>query len=266
MNHIFGLSFDPGRFRATNGLWNALRLNDPWSVGYVSRLIASRYFGTKEAWEDYYYESGELRRRALTELAVETRRLLDDFSLKLRNPAVIGRIDPKLAELNYGYGRTEAELQQKADVLREAVNNGSSGLKPPLSEAEGFECVRFRTIRETWNGIIIRERRTVETLRRIFPEIVFKKSEGEKDYQYGIDYELFLNGDLLGAIQIKPQSYLISTPYTLKAQAANQRKFADYKNDFGRNVRVVVADMRGNILNRDDFIERLRRYYERHLH
>lgn len=177
--------------------------------------------------------------------------------LKKYDPDKIGTISHSLKALNTQYGRTKEDLMKKATALHERF-------KANLSLEECFECVRFRIICETWNGIIIREKHTIEILKKMFPQIVFSKVEGEKDYAYGVDYELFLNNELLGAIQIKPQSYLRNTPHTRKAQGANRRKFEAYKNKFGRNVRVVVSDMKGTILNRDDFLKFLERYYKNH--
>ena len=86
-----------------------------------------------------------------------------------------------------------------------------------------------------------------------------------RDYQYGIDYELFLKGKLLGAIQIKPLSYQADKPYLQKAKLANKRKHRAYFDRFKRNVRYVFANQRGEILNTDDFLERLSRYYAKNV-
>jgi hypothetical protein len=43
----FVLNIDANRFRSTNASWNALMLNDPWSVGYVTTLIELVPFAKK---------------------------------------------------------------------------------------------------------------------------------------------------------------------------------------------------------------------------
>jgi len=251
----FILLIDKAKFRSTNGIWNQWRLNDPWSVGYVSNLIERKSFHRKEDWEDFYYDSGLKRYQQLLKLAPETRNLLNDFLLKKQNPARVKTIPQNLIVLNTNYGRTKNDLMLKAKVLCKETNLS-------LSLDECFSCVRFRTICETWNGIILCEKNTIKNMQTRFPQIIFRKVEGERDYAYAIDYELFYEENLLGAIQIKPKSYLGNAPYIRKAKWANEQKHQKYNRDFGKNVRFVIADITGNILNDDDFIPRLQRYYK----
>jgi len=254
----FILSIGRDKFRSTNGIWNNLRLNDPWSVGYVSDLIASKPFRMKEEWEEFYYNSGLERSHQLLKLAPKTRNLLNNFLLIKQNPARIKTIPKNLTVLNTRYGRTKNDLMLKAKFLCKETNHA-------LSLEECFFCVRFRTICETWNGIIVCEKNTIKNLQTKFPQILFRKVEGERDYKYAIDYELFYAEKLLGAIQIKPKSYSGNAPYIKKAKKANEQKHHSYNKVYGRNVRFVIADMRGNILNNDDFISRLQRFYEQHV-
>lgn len=254
----FFLSIDRDKFRSTNAIWNELRLNDPWSVGYVSDLIAKKSFLTKEEWEQFYYDSGHERYKQLLKLSLQTRNLLNNFMLKKQNPAKIKTISPNLIKLNTFYGRTKNDLMLKAKVLCKEINYS-------LSLEECFTCVRFRTICETWNGIVIVEKNTIKNLQTRFPEIIFCKVDGERDYKYAIDYELFYNGKLLGAIQIKPKSYSGNAPYIKRAKKANERKHQKYNKDFCKNVRFIIADKNGNILNDDDFIPRMTQYYRQHL-
>lgn len=53
----FVLGIDREKFSSTNAKWNALMLNDPWSVGYVSTLIELQSWQSKEEWEEFYYEA-----------------------------------------------------------------------------------------------------------------------------------------------------------------------------------------------------------------
>ncbi len=257
---LFELNISPSKFRATNATWNRLHLNDPWSVGYVSTLIEQQAFTTKEAWENHYYASGEKRKIALLQFSPNLQSQLQDSLLKYKDKKAILQIPYSHKQINTQYGRTKADLIQKAHTLQQHCANFLQ-----LTKAEAFECVRFRVICETWNGIIIREKATIATLKNRFPKLEFKVSDGVRDYQYAIDYELFLNHQLLGAIQIKPPSYLSSKAYILKAKAANQRKHQAYFATYHRNVRYVYANYKGEILNTDDFLERLGQYYKRHI-
>ena len=254
---LFQLRIDTAKFRATNAVWNQLRLNDPWSVGYVSTLIEEQPYATKEDWEAYYYLSGEKRQKALLQLDSFLQQNLNDSLLKRENPQLVQQIPFKYRQINTQFGRTKADLYNKAKALQK-----HSFLKLTLEEA--FECVRFRVICETWNGIIVRERATIQNLQKLFPEIEFKVSDGVRDYQYAIDCELFLKGKLLGAIQIKPKSYQGNQAYLQKAKTANLRKHQAYFHTYNRNVRYIFANHRGEILNKDDFLERLQNYYQKH--
>ena len=72
-------------------------------------------------------------------------------------------------------------------------------------------------------------RTTIEVLKKLFPAIEFRKSSGPDDHTYAIDYELYKNGDLKCAIQIKPNSYWGDKPYLIAARSGNERKFNAYK-------------------------------------
>lgn len=139
----FVLGIDRDKFSSTNGMWNKLMLNDPWSVGYVSALIELQSWKSKEDWEDFYYQSGEQRRSLLG----ENRAILDDFSLIRTNRAEVNKLLWDVKNLNTQYGRTREDLNGRAEALYAAVRNNGHGLT--LEECE--ECVRFRVICEIWN-------------------------------------------------------------------------------------------------------------------
>jgi hypothetical protein len=242
----FHNTLNPSLFRKTNAAWNELRLNDPWSVGYVSTLIESRPFSTKEAWEAFYYESGAERNRQLLYHPSDIQRRLDDFALIRTNPAAIKAMPWNLRNLNYQFGRTRDQLAAKGMALYEHVRQTVAILPDECAEA-----VRFRTICETWNGIILRERHTIATLQKIFPVLEFRKTDGAFDHSYAVDYELYFKDKLVCGIQIKPPSYLRHTSYIDKARQGNQRKNKEYHQRFGRPVVDVIATNHGHIYNQD---------------
>ena len=114
---------------------------------------------------------------------------------------------------------------------------------------ECAECVRFRVICETWNGIIVREHNTITELKRLFHNMEFRKVDGEFDHQYAVDYELYNLGKLICGIQIKPQSYTWNAPHIQKARIANKKKNEDYFNMFGRKVFDIISAHNGSIKN-----------------
>lgn len=170
MENVFILPIDAEKFRSTNDMWNKLMLNDPWSVGYVSSLIETKEWQTKEEWENFYYNSGEERKRKLESCSNKT--ILDDFSLPLHNKNIIYTLSWNDRNLNTQYGRTKDDLMARANSLYDKVKNNGYGLT--LNDC--FECVRFRTICETWNGIVVRENNTILALKKQFPQIEFRKN------------------------------------------------------------------------------------------
>lgn len=235
----FVLGIDQNKFSSTNGMWNKLMLNGPWSVGYVSTLIELQAWHSKEEWEDFYYRCGE-RRRALLG---ENRDILDNFSLIRTNRTEVINLPWAIKNLNTQYGRTREDLKKRAEALFAAVRNNGQGLT--LEECE--ECVRFRVICETWNGIILRENNTIAVLTELFPMLSFEKTSGEIDHTYAVDFEISRSGSLICGIQIKPKSYTWDAPYIAKARAANQAKNAAYTKLKGVPVFDIISKTNGEI-------------------
>lgn len=243
----FLLTIDPEIFRKTNLRWNELRLNDPWSVGYVSRLIEERVFSSKEEWENYYYETGDTRKKLIGGSVFE--KFLNDETVPAKYANLLGKLSEKEKVHNHNYGRTLDELKKKGAILYQSLKTDI----PEMTEEIGFECVRFRVICETWNGIVLREKKTLKTLYSVFPDLTFRKTTGDFDYEYGVDYEALKHDNtLLFAIQIKPQSYIQSNAsYIEKARSANKEKNQKYLNKFGAEVYTIVSTTSGNIINNE---------------
>jgi hypothetical protein len=241
------LTIDINKFRSTNAPWNDLMLNDPWSVGYVTTLIELVPFAEKEDWEAFYYRNGQQREVEVSKLSRDIQNVLNDESLIRVDKNVINQLSWDLKNLNTQYGRTKERLQRKGLLLFDQVKSNGLG----LTVEDCFECVRYRVICETWNGVIIRERNTIKNLQRQFPDTEFKKVSGEIDHTFAVDYELYKNGALTAAIQIKPNSYTRNAPYIQKARNANKKKNEEYFNEFGVRVFDVISDNRGNVVNTD---------------
>jgi ferredoxin-like protein FixX len=243
----FVCTIDLNKFRSTNALWNELMLNDPWSVGYVTTLIELQPFLKKEDWELFYYNSGEERHLQISKLDIAIQSVLQNESLIRTNRSEVDKMDYKLRNLNTQFGRTKDDFCNKGKILYDKVKD--NGLR--LTVEECIECVRYRVICETWNGIIVREKRTIATLQQFFPNSEFKKVLGEVDYKYAVDYEIYKNGKLFVAIQIKPKSYTWNAPYILRARYANQQKNKEYTGLFKVPVFDIISDNKGSILNTD---------------
>jgi len=247
-------TLDANKFASTNGLWNQLTLNDPWSVGYVTTLIESSTFQNKEEWEIFYYNSGAERNLEIAQLQDAKKIIVTDELYKKNNPILFNQLGYSLKNINHNFGRTKDDFKKKGKILFDELNNQRLN-KFNLTEAEATECVRFRVICETWNGVIVREHNTIEKLKVLFPGLTFEKSVGEVDYKYGIDYELYKVDELVCAIQIKPKTYFYNAPYLKIAQNANQRKHDEYNQSKGKSVFYITSDTKGNILNKNSVNE-----------
>jgi hypothetical protein len=243
----FILQIDAVRFRSTNQAWNQLRLNDPWSVGYVSSLIESQNFTSKEEWEAFYYQTGEKRNASISNInSTQMEIFLNEESMVIKDPKKVQELSQTHKNLNFQYGRTRLQLNSKAKILYEYLIK--KDIEITLTECE--ESVRFRTICETWNGIIVRERNTITTLLERWPDLHIVKASGEIDHTYAVDYEVFVDENLKFGIQIKPKSYITGfAPYLVKARQANKNKNDCYYTKYGVPVHTIISDSNGKILN-----------------
>ena len=243
MTDEFKLPIDAELFRTTNDAWNKLMLNDPWSVGYVTTLIETKQWKSKEEWEMFYYTSGKER----IEKAGNNYNLIENFQLVRTDKAAIYKFSWDVKNLNFQYGRTKDDLMRRAEVLHEYMR---SQLKSTITLDQCFDCVRFRTICETWNGVIVRENHTVKRLAQLFgSNAIIRKTDGETDHVFAVDYEVHVQHELKFGIQIKPKSYLGNAPYLVRARYANEQKFLSYKTKTGCPVFVVISKTSGEILN-----------------
>ena len=243
----FVLPIDVAKFRSTNAAWNNLMLNDPWSVGYVTALIALEPFKRKEDWEKFYYDSGLKREGLIAGLNFDEKGILQDEQLVRTDKSRILKLRYELKNLNNQFGRTKERLFRKGQILYDNVkDNGYE-----LTVDECFEAVRFRVICETWNGVIIRENNTIENLQNLFPDLEFRKVSGEMDHKYAVDFEVYKDNRLSLGLQIKPQSYTWNAPYIQKAKYANKMKNNEYFKEFNVKVYDVISDSKGNIINKE---------------
>ena len=235
-NHI-----DTNKYRATNAPWNKLRLNDPWSVGYVTSLIESENFKTKEEWESFYYDSGKKRNKTIASLPADKQLIIKDFS-KVNN---YQNLPWDIKNVNTQHGRTKEDLSKKGKILYDYMQSNTSS---NITLEECCECVRFRVICETWNGVCLREHNTINNLKNnYFSELRFEKVSGENDFLYAIDYEVYQDERLICAIQIKPKSYTWNAPYLTNAKIANNKKNKNYEHLKSVNVYYIYSKNSGEI-------------------
>lgn len=226
--------------KQTNTIWNRMRLNSMWSVGTVSKLINDKDFKSYQEWEDYYFESGRKRRELIEKLPKEEQVIVLNPSLDINT---IKQLPEHLIDINYNYGRTPEEISNKAFALLGGVTlqGGQLGID------EAIAAVCQRVLVDVYDGIIKRERNTINTLSSLLPGLTFKEMVGIDDNKYGVDYEIYKQDQLICGLQIKPESYISNN--NMSSHRINLKKNKQYYEDFGVEVLYVYSDKRGIIKN-----------------
>lgn len=256
---LFENKMDKKKFQYTNRFWNEKGLNTTWSIGCVSELINRGTFRTKEEWAEFYFNSGEERLKELKVL-----NLSEDIKRKVITLSPSRDLPREIKLLNYTYGRTREGLRFKGEVLYNAVCK--DGNKLGLTKKECIYAVFYRVIAETWNGIMGREVKTVSVLKKLLENkgysLELKKTDGVFDYNYEVDYQVYLLDKLICGLQIKPESYAKDSPELQSAKEINQRKNEKYNKDFNKRVLYMYSTHHGYIKNIDvvnEIIEEIER-------
>ena len=237
---IFDNKLNIKKFQYTNKIWNELGLNKAWSIGVVSKIIYQRNFRTKEEWKEYYFESGKKRLEYIKNKSLLTKSILIQPNTRLNQQYI---------DTNYNYGRTEDELNYKGFLLYDEIIKRGNPMGLTINECQ--YAVKFRVICETWNGIIKREQNTIETLKNYFKDedISFKKTNGDRDALYEVDYDVFVKNKIICGLQIKPKSYLSFKDEKLKK--LNLLKNKKYKDKYNADVLYIYSQIDGTILNKE---------------
>lgn len=238
---LFKMQGNRRAFQATNKMWNTERFNSPFLWGYVSQLIGKKDFKSKEEWLEFYYQSGEERLRKISSLPSKWRDPLTKFT------TMVPKDLPKwVLNFNYQYGRTEEECKIMAAQM---FDKRVKYLRLGINEEEWDHMVYHRIFGETWNGIVAREKNTAANIEKKLP-VNLMKVDGERDYKYGIDYEVFQEGKLVCALQVKPKSYLNGkSDAILTAKKANKNKNRLYTEETGIPVLYVYSEHDGRVSN-----------------
>ena len=136
-----------------------------------------------------YYASGKARNVFIEQNATQlgyNKEFFNDTTIP-HNKANYYALSWDVKNVNTQKGRTKEDLRAKGEILFNAVKNNGYG----LTLEECIECVRFRVICETWNGIILRENNTIKTLQGLFPNLTFEKADGKLDHTYAVDFQVY---------------------------------------------------------------------------
>lgn len=243
---FFELAIPVAKLAYTNDFWNNMKLNSAWNIGTVTSIIQQRSFDSKEEWKEYYFKSGEERLELLKAVSIEDRSRLKSIEVWNYFQASSREVNA----INTTYGRTKEELDAIGDILYGAVR--ATNNPHQITRNDCRYMVLYRTLGETWNGLMKRERSTIETLRNVFgDEFRIEKVDGETDIKYEVDVEIFHKDVLIAGIQVKPESYLRGFKGNKKTYAINARKNEAYTQLKGVPVFYIYSSTDGKIYNFD---------------
>lgn len=205
-------------FKNTNYLWNKLELNSRNSVGCLMHLIKQSHATTKEEWEKYYFKTGEERKK-----------------IHINNLN-------QLSIINAEYGRTIDDLEEISIIFNKELH---------LDLNLVFNFVYIRVIDETWIGYE-REKKAFEILSDK-TDLTIKTVSYQDDIRYAVDFEVYKNGKLILAIQLKSSNYKHTRKYV---HEMNIRKNKEYS--LKNHVAVIYLYIDNNkIVNLDDFLNNI---------
>lgn len=238
------------KFKSTNKIWNDLKLNQSWSIGYLTTLFKKQNFINIADWEIFYYKSGEERLMKINKLPPHKQNLLKRITF-VPNMKEMSYLTKQEISLNKYYGRTETELIEIGKYMHKEICKRGNPLSIRLDECIDF--VKIRVIDEISMGIE-RELNTIKELERIFPNLRFKQVPVEIDSKYAIDCEVYNQNDRILALQIKSNAYKINNSDILNdTKKFNEEKNTNYKSKYGVDVLYVYSEINGNILNTEIF-------------
>lgn len=249
---LFTHDMDPKGFQQTNQIWNRMGLNAKWSIGVMTELIQQKTFPTKEDWMNYYYESGRKRLSQIQLLSPQ------DQAIVLSPKRPRGARE-ELVQLNTHYGRTPEELNEKGEALYQAMC--ARGFNVTLDLCQ--QAVHYRVIGETWNGIMGREFEAISWLEHQLNSLGINegsclKTTGEIDYEYAVDFELYIKERRIAGIQVKPDSYRGYTPYLNEAKRINLMKNKKYFDVFQAPVIYIYTTSSGVVTNQSEVNQALK--------
>lgn len=238
-------------FHQTNKDWNQLFLNRSWVIGSLNHLFRKSRSYTPHYWERYYYESGQQRQKLLHQLSPEKQRILQDFTIPYtKQQHLLHFLSEEEIMLNTHYGRTPEELNRIADFFYQEIHH-----KYPITPSLSKKYVRIRVIDETFIGFQ-REIKTIDYLRRRYPNCIVREATSDLDSLYAIDCEIYNGQTLLIALQIKSPKYLHSkNSFINSVKQVNKRKNENYNKTFGVPVLYLFATSNGFIVNREVLYE-----------
>jgi len=115
-----------------------------------------------------------------------------------------------------------------------------------LSDATGVQekyCYRYilnRVIINTWNGYCAEQVMTKHVMERYPDSYYSERATKEQDREYAIDFIIYNHeGSMIGAIQVKPITYLRYSPHIARDRRLHQRGNSEFEEKYGVPVHYV---------------------------
>lgn len=222
-------------FKKSNEVWNRLKLNHGFVVGYLMRLIEEGECKTYKEWENYYLNSGVKRLQLIERLPTNIKKKLNSFNKC---------VSREYYDYNLLYGRTEAELLTIAKELDKELHVG-------LELA--FNYVYIRVIDETWIGYS-RECITLERLNKYLKNhgLTAEKANFYIDVNYGVDFEIKRGNKIVAGVQLKSINYYENKEALSEIQSINKKKNNMYEIEYKAPVIYLYVDKHNYPINLND--------------
>lgn len=222
-------------FKRSNEVWNRLKLNHGFVVGYLMRLIEEGNCKSFKEWEDYYLNSGIKRNQLINKLPRTIQYKLNTFNKS---------VDRQYFDYNLLYGRTKEELLTIAKKLDRELHIGIE---------LAFNYVYIRVIDETWIGYS-RECISLERLRKYVKHhgLTAEKTNYYIDVNYGVDFEIKRGNKIVAGVQLKSINYFENKNALAEINDINKRKNSMYEQKYKAPVIYLYVDKNNYIVNLND--------------
>lgn len=221
-------------FSKTNKPWNDLKLNSKWNIGCLMFIAKESNAKTFTEWEQYYLNSGVIRKKLLSTKRYEK---------------------SEMSKINSEHGRTKDDLIRIAKTLSKNLN---------ISLELAYNYVYIRVIDETWIGLN-RELTGIKIIQREcqkYGDFFVYSVDYDTDIKYAVDFEIKdnLTNSIILAVQLKSVNYKNSNlDGVLDIKPINIKKNDHYKKDFNVDVLYLYID-KYKIVNLNELSNFLEKY------
>ena len=230
-------------FHDTNKLWNDYCFNSTFNIGNLTYLYRKSKVRNYKDFFEWYIKDGEDRKKEIRKLKKNNQLELQTIKTKK-----IKIKDIKYSELNVFKGRTVDDLFKIAKEFQQKLKeNGKE-----LSLTKTYKYVFIRVFYETSLGVE-KEYQVKENLEKLFPKLIFKEADTEKDIKYSLDLEVYKDEKQICGLQIKSYKYYISTTNINKEiKDMNREKHMKYYKDTNKKIYYIYYNKDSSIMNLDE--------------